>query len=395
MTSLLIIAVLVLLGIAIWQLTKIFHLTQIGSSSQTENSEVANDRDNNVNGYLMFAFLGFIYIFTIYSLVKWGHLVLGTPASEHGPQYDNLMAISMWIIFIVQIITQFLLHYFSFKYRGNEKKVAFYYADNDKLEFIWTIIPVIVLAGLILYGLYAWTNIMFIDEEKEDAIYVEVYAKQFGWEVRYAGEDGMLGKANVRYIEGVNTMGVDLSDPAAQDDITASELHLPKGKKVIFKFRSQDVLHSAYMPHFRAQMNVVPGMVTQFGFTPTMTTEEMRNDPQIIEKVANINKIRSAKSAELTAKGESALDPYTFDYLLLCNKICGASHYNMQMKIVVDTEADFNTWLKGLKPLSAAVKESKQDAAAAPATQEAPATEADTTATVAADSTMVAQLIRK
>lgn len=395
MTSLLIIAVLVLLGIAIWQLTKIFHLTQIGSSSQTENSEVANDRDNNVNGYLMFAFLGFIYIFTIYSLVKWGHLVLGTPASEHGPQYDNLMAISMWIIFIVQIITQFLLHYFSFKYRGNEKKVAFYYADNDKLEFIWTIIPVIVLAGLILYGLYAWTNIMFIDEEKEDAIYVEVYAKQFGWEVRYAGEDGMLGKANVRYIEGVNTMGVDLSDPAAQDDITASELHLPKGKKVIFKFRSQDVLHSAYMPHFRAQMNVVPGMVTQFGFTPTMTTEEMRNDPQIIEKVANINKIRSAKSAELTAKGESALDPYTFDYLLLCNKICGASHYNMQMKIVVDTEADFNTWLKGLKPLSAAVKESMQDAAAAPATQEAPATEADTTATVAADSTMVAQLIRK
>jgi cytochrome c oxidase subunit 2 len=393
MTSLLIIAVLVLLGIAIWQLTKIFHLTQIGSS-HNENSEVANDRDNNVNGYLMFAFVGFIYIFTIYSLVKWGNLALGTPASEHGPQYDNLMAISMWIIFIVQVITQFLLHYFSFKYRGNEKKVAFYYADNDKLEFIWTIIPVIVLAGLILYGLYAWTNIMFIDEEKDDAIYVEVYAKQFGWEVRYAGEDGMLGKANVRYIEGVNTMGVDLSDPAAQDDITTNELHLPKGKKVIFKFRSQDVLHSAYMPHFRAQMNVVPGMVTQFGFTPTMTTEEMRNDPQIIEKVANINKIRSAKSAELAAKGESPLDPYTFDYVLLCNKICGASHYNMQMKIVVDTEADFNTWLKGLKPLSAAVKEAQQDAAA-PAAPEAPATEADTTATVAADSTMVAQLIRK
>ncbi|MBF00888.1 cytochrome c oxidase subunit II [Flavobacterium coralii] len=394
MTSLLIIAVLVLLGIAIWQLTKIFHLTQIGSSSNTENSEVANDRDNNVNGYLMFAFVGFIYIFTIYSLVKWGNLALGTPASEHGPQYDNLMAISMWIIFIVQIITQFLLHYFSFKYRGNEKKVAFYYADNDKLEFIWTIIPVIVLAGLILYGLYAWTNIMFLDEEKDDAIYVEVYAKQFSWEVRYAGPDGMLGKANVRYIEGVNTMGIDLSDPAAQDDITTNELHLPKGKKVIFKFRSQDVLHSAYMPHFRAQMNVVPGMVTQFGFTPTMTTEEMRNDPQIIEKVANINKIRSARSAELTAKGESALDPYTFDYILLCNKICGASHYNMQMKIVVDTEADFNTWLKGLKPLSVAVKEAQQDAAA-PAAPEAPAKEADTTATVAADSTMVAQLIRK
>ncbi len=396
MNSLLIIAVLVLLGIAIWQLTKIFHLTQLGSVTHNENSEVANDRDNNINGYLMFAFVGFIYIFTIYSMVKWGHLVLGTPASEHGPQYDNLMAISMWLIFIVQTITQFLLHYFAFKYRGKKGNTAFYYADNDKLEFIWTIIPVIVLAGLILYGLYAWTNIMFIDDEKEEALYVEVYAKQFSWEVRYAGEDGVLGKANIRYIEGVNTMGVDMSDPNAQDDITATELHLPKGRKVIFKFRSQDVLHSAYFPHFRAQMNVVPGMVTQFGFTPTITTDEMRLDPKIMKKVSNINNIRSKKSAALVAEGKEPLEPYTFDYLLLCNKICGASHYNMQMKVVVDEEADFNKWLNENKKLSVAVKESQggDTAPEVPVAEPAPVMEEDTlTATV--DSTAVAQLIRK
>lgn len=395
MTGLLVIIVLVLLGIAIWQLTKIFHLTQVGAAHSSD-SEVANDRDNNVNGYLMFAFLGFIYIFTIYSLIKWGHLALGTPASAHGPQYDNLMAISMWLIFIVQTITQFLLHYFAFKYRGKQGKVAFYYADNDKLEFIWTIIPVIVLAGLILYGLYAWTNIMFVDEDKEEAVYVEVYAKQFSWEVRYAGEDGALGKANVRYIEGVNTMGVDMSDPNAQDDISSTVLHLPKGKQVIFKFRSQDVLHSAYMPHFRAQMNVVPGMVTQFAFTPTLTTDEMRQDPQIMDKVANINRIRSEKSAELVSKGESPLEPYTFDYLLLCNKICGASHYNMQMKIIVESEADFNKWLSEQKTLGQAVAESKKsDEPVHPALDEKlPASEADTTA-VKADSTMVAQVIKQ
>jgi cytochrome c oxidase subunit 2 len=387
MTSLLIIIVLVLLGIAIWQLTKIFHLTQIGASQHSDDhQEVANDRDNNVNGYLMFAFVGFIYLFTIYSLWKWGKVALGTPASEHGPQYDNLMATSLWLIFIVQTITQFLLHFFAYKYRGKKGRVAFYYADNDKLEFIWTIIPVIVLAGLILYGLYAWTNIMFIDEDKEDVMYVEVYAKQFSWEVRYAGEDGVLGKANVRYIEGVNTLGVDMSDPNAQDDIASTELHLPKGKKVIFKFRSQDVLHSAYFPHFRAQMNVVPGMVTQFGFTPTLTTEEMRQDPQIMEKVANINTIRSKKSADLVAKGESALEPYTFDYLLLCNKICGASHYNMQMKVIVEDEADFNKWLGERKTMAAAVKESKEQAAEAAAeTKSSEVIEpvADSTATAA------------
>lgn len=395
MTSLLIFIVVVLLGVAIWQLTKIFHLTQVGAAAQAEDTGVATERDNTVNGYLMFAFVGFIYVFTIFSLWKWGHLVLGTPASEHGPQYDNLMSISMWLIFVVQFITQFLLHYFSFKYRGEKGKVAFYYADNDKLEFIWTIIPVIVLAGLILYGLYAWTNIMFIEEEaKEDAVYVEVYAKQFSWEVRYAGKDGKLGKANIRYIKGINTLGVDESDPNAQDDIQATELHLPKGKQIIFKFRSQDVLHSAYMPHFRAQMNVVPGMVTQFGFIPTITTDEMRQDPKIMQKVNHINEIRSKKSAELVAEGKSALDPYTFDYLLLCNKICGASHYNMQMKIVVEDEADFNKWLGAKETFATAIKKEKEGAAApapaegaAPAAGDSTATKVDSTATAAKDTT--------
>lgn len=397
MTGLLVIVVLVLLGIAIWQLTKIFDLTQTGASTPEDGySEVANDRDNNINGYLMFAFLGFIYIFTIYSLWKWGHLLLGTPASEHGPQVDNLMAISMALIFFVQTITQFLLHYFAFKYRGKKGQVAFYYADNDKLEFIWTIIPVIVLAALILYGLYAWTNIMFIDEEKEDTIFVEVYAKQFSWEVRYAGADGMLGKANIRYIDGVNTTGVDMSDPAGQDDIMATELHLPKGKQVVFKFRSQDVLHSAYMPHFRAQMNVVPGMVTEFAFVPTLTTDEMRGLPEIMNKVANINQIRSKNSAKLVAEGKSPLDPYTFDYLLLCNKICGASHYNMQMKVVVEEDGDFKKWLSEKETLGAAVKKSKEEAAAAEAAAgaEAVAVPANVTpgdsATVKTDTTKVA-----
>ncbi|WMW77654.1 cytochrome c oxidase subunit II [Flavobacterium sp. 20NA77.7] len=367
MNSLLILIIVVLLGVAIWQLSKIFSLTQ--EKAAAENSEVATDKDNNVNGYLMFAFVGFIYIFTIYSLVKWGRFVLGTPASEHGTDYDNLMYISMVIIFIVQTFTQFLLHYFAFKYRGKEGQKALYFADNNKLEAIWTIIPVIVLAGLILYGLYTWNNIMNV-EEGEEVINIELYAKQFSWEARYSGEDNTLGKANVRYIKDVNTLGVDMADPAAQDDKVVTELHLPVGKKVHFKMRSQDVLHSAYMPHFRAQMNCVPGMVTEFAFTPTVTTEDMRNDPKIVEKVAGINKIRTKKSAELVAKGLPALEPYTFDYLLLCNKICGASHYNMQIKIIVESEADYKKWLKEQKTIATAVKEASAPKVdpAAPAT---------------------------
>jgi cytochrome c oxidase subunit 2 len=353
MTSLLVIVVLVLLAVALWQLTKIFDLTQVGSSS--DDSQVASDNDNNIQGYIMFGFLAFIYIFTIYGLLKWGGLALHTPASEHGLLVDSLMNITWVLIFVVQFITQGLLYWFSFKYKGNKDKKALFFADSNKLEAIWSIIPSIVLAVLILYGLYAWNNIMFVDKD-EDVVEIEIYAQQFKWTARYAGPDNVLGKANVRLIEGINTLGVDMSDPYAQDDIVVSELHLPKGKKVHFKMRSQDVLHSAYFPHFRAQMNTVPGMVTEFAFVPTYTTAEYRELPFMVEKVANINRLRTQKSTELVAKGGTALDPYTFDYLLLCNKICGASHYNMQMKVVVDSPEDYKRWLSEKTTLAQDIK---------------------------------------
>jgi cytochrome c oxidase subunit 2 len=371
MTSLLIIIVLVLLAVALWQLTKIFDLTQVGVK---QNSQIATDNDNNVQGYLMFGFLAFIYVFTIYGLLKWGGLVLHTPASAHGSTVDSLMNITWLLIFFVQTITQAFLHYFAFKYRGKEGNTALYFADNNKLEFIWSIIPAIVLAGLILYGLYAWTNIMFVDEN-EEVIEIELYAQQFNWKARYSGEDNVLGKANVRYIDGVNALGVDAADPNAQDDKVVTELHLPVGKKILFKMRSQDVLHSAFMPHFRAQMNCVPGMVTQFAFEPIYTTQQMRDMEFMQEKVANINAIRAKKSIELVAKGLPALDPYTFDYLLLCNKICGASHYNMQMKIVVDTPEDYKKWLATQKTIKEELL-----AAAAPAPESADSKKVDSLA---------------
>ncbi|HPF96767.1 MAG: cytochrome c oxidase subunit II [Flavobacteriaceae bacterium] len=347
MTFLLTLLIVLFVAVAIRQLVKIYDLAQTNTSS----TQVADDSDNKLNGNLMLGFLAFIYIFTIVCIVKWGDLpLLSHAASEHGPQIDNLMIISLVIIFIVQTITQFLLHFFAFKYRGEKGRKALFFADNNTLEAIWTIIPVIVLAGLIIYGLFTWTSIMNVNED-EDPLVIELYAQQFNWKARYAGDDNTLGLANVRLIDidRANILGLDESDPYAQDDIITTELHLPKGRPILFKMRSQDVLHSAYMPHFRAQMNCVPGMITQFSFTPTVTTDEMRQTDIIKEKVDKINKIRTEKSEALVAKGEQPLDPYQFDYLLLCNKICGKSHYNMQMKIVVETEEEFNAWIKEQK----------------------------------------------
>ena len=349
MTALLSILVLVFILVAIWQMIKIFDLTQ--GSIPEGTSQIANDKDNRINGYLMLGFLAFIYIITIICFVKFGDLpLLSNAASEHGPGVDRLMIISMIVIFFVQTVTQFLLHYFAYKYKGEKGRKALFYADNNKLEAIWTIIPVIVLAGLIIQGLFTWTNIMNVNKDN-DPMVIELYAQQFNWKARYSGADNTLGKANVRLIDidRANILGLDEADPNAQDDIITTELHLPVGKPVLFKMRSQDVLHSAYMPHFRAQMNCVPGMITQFGFTPTVTTVEMRETPEMVDKVANINKIRLEKSKSLVAKGEEGLERYDFDYLLLCNKICGKSHYNMQMKIVVETQEEYDAWLKTQK----------------------------------------------
>ncbi|MCX2719025.1 cytochrome c oxidase subunit II [Lentiprolixibacter aurantiacus] len=338
MSTVLTIAVLVLVAIAIWQMTKIFELSQV----KAEITQVANDKDNKYNGYLLFAFLVFIYLITIFCFWKYSKFILPEAASEHGGEYDSLLLWSFVIIFIVQTITQALLHYFGYKYRGEKGRKALFFADNDRLEFIWTIIPVIVLAGLILWGLYTWTNIMDINED-DDPLIVELYAQQFNWTARYGGGDNVLGDANVRMIDidKANVLGLDESDPNAADDIIVKELHLPVGRKVNFKMRSQDVLHSAYMPHFRAQMNCVPGMITEFSFTPTITTAEMRLKPEIVDKVNRTNAIR----AERAANGEPNSDPWEFDYVLLCNKICGKSHYNMQMKIIVETEEEYNEWI--------------------------------------------------
>ncbi|MDP5081735.1 MAG: cytochrome c oxidase subunit II [Winogradskyella sp.] len=341
MTALLTIIIVLFVAIALWQMVKIFDLAQVGTS----NTQVADDKDNKINGYLMMGFLVFIYAITIASFWYLGDLPLtSNSASAHGPELDNLMIISMIIIFIVQTITQFLLHYFAFKYKGEKGRKAFFYADNNTLEFIWTIIPVIVLAGLIIWGLFTWNDIMNVDKD-EDPMVIELYAQQFNWKARYGGEDNVLGKANVRLIDidRANVLGVAEDDINAQDDVIVTELHLPVGKPILFKMRSQDVLHSAYMPHFRAQMNCVPGMVTEFGFTPTVTTEEMRLNPDIVEKVQNINKIRQEKKEKIEEAGQDLL--YEFDYLLLCNKICGKSHYNMQMKIIVETQEEYDAWM--------------------------------------------------
>ena len=253
MTILLSILAVTLLAISVWQITKIFEISNLGAKK--DDSQVASEKDNDLQGKLMFAFLVFIYLVTIYSFVSYTKVLLPDSASEHGYTYDKLMLISFLVIFFVQTVTQALLHYFAYKYRGINGRKASFITHNNKLELVWTVIPAIVLFVLILYGMTTWSDIMNFEED-EDALVVELYAAQWNWKARYAGDDNVLGDANVRFLndfDGRNSVGIDSSDPNGLDDVVVTqEFHLPVNRKVIFKIRSQDVLHSAYMPHFRA-----------------------------------------------------------------------------------------------------------------------------------------------
>ena len=262
-----------------------------------------------------------IYLFMFFGMYAWCYInykdyFLPEAASVHGEAIDKLLDFNFHMINSVFVITIIPLFLFPLKYYYRKSRKAFYYPVNHKLEIIWTVVPSIAMAVVIIWGLRTWNEIF--EPAPEDSTQIELFAKQFDWTVRYSGEDGKLGDFNYRLIGGMNGLGLDPNDENANDDkIVKGEFHLPVNRSVNFAFRSQDVIHSAYMPHFRAQMNCVPGMTTQFHFVPTKTTEEMR---------------------EITGNPE-------FDYILLCNKICGIAHYNMQMRIVVESEEDYNAWL--------------------------------------------------
>lgn len=336
MDTLLIIIISLLAIVAITQIVRVFELSSdLRSKDGSDPQERFTDKDNRNQGILLLVFLVFMLGGFVWMAVEYSSILLPKAASEHGAEIDTLMWISMAVIIAAFFLTQPLLFIFGYLYRGSKHRKASYLEHNNKLELFWTLVPVVVLAGLILYGLSTWSSTMNPLNEEEEPMVVELYSYQFNWKARYSGGDNTLGYANVRMIEGANTLGIDGEDQNAADDIVTTELHLPVNKPVLFKFRSQDVIHSAYMPHFRVQMNSVPGTETRFQFTPTVTTQEMRKDEDVMEKVGNINEIRAAK-------GE---DDWQFDYVLLCNKICGSAHYNMQMKIVIESEAEFQQWL--------------------------------------------------
>ena len=285
--------------------------------------ERSRKQSNKINGFLLLAFLILGLIGVYYCNEQLKGKILGEPASDHGVLVDRMLYVTLAITFIVFVITQVALFWFSYKYQEKENQKAFYFPHNNKLELIWTVIPAIVLTILVGVGIFYWFKIT--GAAPKNAMQVEIVGKQFGWEMRYPGKDGVLGK---KYFKNVNPAannpaGQIWDDPANYDDVfVEQEMHLVVGKPVQLVIGAKDVIHDVGLAHFRLKMDAVPGTPTTMWFTPTITTADMR------KKTGNPD----------------------FVYEISCDQMCGKGHWSMRGTIVVETQEEFDAWMAGKKP---------------------------------------------
>jgi cytochrome c oxidase subunit 2 len=292
----------------------VFRIQTLVSVVKGSDKKIATG-SNKVNAFLFLVFLvGSGILMFWYSIKEFDNYQMPV-ASEHGVITDELFWITMAVTGIVFLITHILLFIFPYKYQYKEGRKAAFYPDNHKLELIWTAVPGVVMAGLVISGWMAWSDITAPAPEK--AHVVEIMGYQFAWDVRYPGKDNVLGDYDYRLINASNSHGIDFTDKNSIDDFPSPKVVIPKGEPVLFKIRARDVLHSVFAPHMRLKMDAVPGMPTRFWFVPTKTTAEMRAE---------------LKNPE-------------FEYEIACTEICGRGHFSMKKVIEVVEPAEYQKWL--------------------------------------------------
>jgi cytochrome c oxidase subunit II len=287
-----------------------------------KGEEKTRKENNRINAFLLLVFLVVGLFGVWYCNERLKGKILGEAASNHGERIDSMLWITLAITGVVFLITQILLFWFAYKYQESDKRTAFYYPHNNKLELIWTVIPAITLTVLVGFGLYYWFQIT--GEAPKDAMVVEVTGKQFNWQFRYPGRDGELGKKYFKKVDEAksNPLGQLWDDPANRDDVyTTGEMHIVVNKPVKLIIGAQDVIHDVGLAHFRMKMDAVPGIPTTMWFTPKFTTRQMR------EKYGP-----------------------DFNYEISCDQMCGKGHFGMRGTVIVESQGEFNAWLASKTP---------------------------------------------
>ncbi len=334
MVTLLVVLCLILLVIVVIQIGRVSEM-----AGMIRGEEDVQLNSNFWNSRLGLVFMVLFLLGTIGSAIYYKNYMLGygphTAASIHGVSMDQLFNMTLFFTGIVFVVTQIILFWFAYKYRGREGQKALYLSHDNRLELVWTAIPAVVMAILVVFGLNTWNEIMQEVDPDGDHIELEVTGYQFGWIARYPGEDGVFGAKDFTKIRGINPLGQVWEDPANHDDFHASEIVLPVNRQVKVRLAARDVLHSFFLPHFRVKMDCVPGTPTHFVFTPTMTTEEYRE---------NLSQYAEYQVKEDPNDPNSRMLWETFNYELACAELCGTGHSSMRMIVRVVEEFEYRQW---------------------------------------------------
>ena len=227
-----------------------------------------------------------------------------TEVASNWGSIDDMIILTFWVTGAVFIAVCLFMSYCVWRFRYEKDRKAEYKPENAKLEWALTIFTTLGVIALLAPGLIVWNKFVTVPD---DAVDIEVMAQQWFWNYRLPGKDGILGTTDIRNITDENPFGMNLDDINGYDDILiqADDLHILNNQPVKINLRSIDVLHDFYVPQFRAKMDMVPGVVTYYWFTPIKTG----------------------------------------NFEILCAEYCGTGHYAMRGRVLVDEEKDYQQWL--------------------------------------------------
>jgi cytochrome c oxidase subunit II len=227
-----------------------------------------------------------------------------TPLASNWGAIDFTIDITFVVTGFVFVAVNLFMAWCVIKFRARAGNKAKYDPENQKLEWILTVVTTLLVAAMLAPGLFVWASFVKVPE---DAMEVEAIGQQWHWSYRLPGEDGQFGNVDNTLVTADNPFGMDPDDPLGQDDVLIpnSELHIPVGKPIRFNLRSKDVLHNFTVAQFRVKMDLVPGMVTYMWLTPTVNGR----------------------------------------YELLCEELCGIAHYAMRGAVVVEDRDDYEAWV--------------------------------------------------
>ena len=190
-----------------------------------------------------------VVLFVVAELVGWS---LPAGVSTFGRRIDFLYYLVLWVTGGVFVLTQSLLVYALWKFRGRRGRRATYSHGNRTAEIAWTVLPAIVLIGFGLAAIPVWLEMRFPSYRPEGPPAARVTGRQFEWRIVHAGPDGLYDT------------GDDLHTP--------NELHIARGELVWIHLTSMDVLHSFFLPHLRVKQDAVPGLPVAVWFDANLST---------------------------------------------------------------------------------------------------------------------------